>query len=140
LTRRAWITTRFRAAQRIRQRGNVVVIELDEGSALEAARQHDRAIANANQTADGVADRFKHAAHFAVAALRNSHLVPAVSALAATGFKGAELSHAVVELHTFQQAFFLFVVQGAQHPHSVFALQAKTRVHQLVGELTRTRQ
>jgi hypothetical protein len=140
LTRWPWIAARLRAAQRIRQGCNVVVIKLDECAALESTRQHDRAIANANQTADSVADRLKHAAHFAVAAFRNRHLVPTVGALAATGFKRAELSHAVVELNTLQQAFFLFVVQRTQHTDSVFTLQTKTRVHQLVGEFSRARQ
>jgi hypothetical protein len=48
-----------------------------------------------------MADSFKHAAHFAVSAFRNSHFVPAVRALAATGFNRAKLSYAVVELDTF---------------------------------------
>jgi hypothetical protein len=94
-----WIATRFRAAQGICQRGNVVVIKFDKSPTLQSARQHDRAIANANQTADGVTDGFKHTPHFAVAAFRNRHLVPAVSALATAGFNRAELRHAVVELH-----------------------------------------
>jgi hypothetical protein len=100
LTRWPWIGTRFRAAQCICQRGNVVVIQFDKSPALEAARQHDSAIANANQTADGVTDRFKHAPHLAVAPFRNRHFVPAVGALAAAGFNRTELRHAVVELHT----------------------------------------
>jgi hypothetical protein len=140
LTRWPWIAARFRTAHRIRQRGNVVVIELNEGTAFEATRQHDRTVANANQTADGVANRFKHAAYFAVSAFRNRHFVPAVGTLAAAGFNRPELSHAVVELHAFQQAFFLFVVECTEHTHSVFALQTKTRMHQLIGELARTRQ
>ena len=77
----------------------------------------------------------EHAAHFAVAAFRNRHAVPAIGAFAATGFNGAELSHAIVELHTFEQALFFFGIQGAQDAHGVFTLQTKTRVHQLVGQL-----
>jgi hypothetical protein len=107
----SWITTRLRTVDRIRQRGDVVFIELDKSTALEAARQHDRAIANANQTANGVSDSFKHTPHFAVSAFGNRHLVPAVGTLAATGFNRTELRYTVVKLHAFKQAFFLFVVQ-----------------------------
>jgi hypothetical protein len=99
LTRWPRIAARFRSAHRIRQRGNVVVVEFDEGAAFEASRQHDRAIANANQATDSVTNRFKHTPHFAVPAFRNCHLVPAVGALAAAGFNAAKLRHAVVELH-----------------------------------------
>jgi hypothetical protein len=87
-----------------------------------------------------MADSFKHAAHFAVSSLRNGHLVPTVGAFAAAGFNAAELSHPVVKLYAFEQTFFLFVVQCPQHTDGVFALQSKTRVHQLVGELPGTRQ
>jgi len=96
LTRRPWIAARFRSVHGIRQRGNVVVIEFNESAALEAARQHDCAIANANQTTDGVADSFKHAPYFAISAFRNRHLVPAVGALASAGLNRAELRYAVV--------------------------------------------
>ena len=37
----------------------------------------------------------------------------------------------------FEQASALVVVQGAKYPHSVFALYAEPRVHQLVGEFAR---
>ena len=82
-----------------------------------------------------MADRFEHAAHFAVATFRNGHAVPAIGALAAAGFDGAELGDAVVKLHAFEQALLFFGIQGAEHAHGVFTLEPETRVHQLVGQL-----
>ena len=85
-----------------------------------------------------MAHGFEHAAHLAVAAFGNRHPVPAVGAFTATGFNRAELRHAVVQRHAVEQAFFLFVAQGTQHPHGVFTLQAEARVHQLVGQFAGT--
>ena len=77
---------------------------------------------------------FDHAAHLAVAALGDGDAVPAVGAFATAVFDGRELRHAVVQLHAFEQTLFFFFGQAAQHPHGVFTLQAKTRVHQVVGQ------
>ena len=85
-------------------------------------------------------NRFKHAAHLAVAPFRNRDPIPAVGTLAATGLNRAKTSHAIVQRHAFEQTLFLFVAERAQHPDGVFALQPKTRVHQLVGQLSRTGQ
>ncbi len=87
-----------------------------------------------------MANGFKHAADFAVASLGNRNFVPAVSTFSTTGFYGAKLGNAIFKRHPFKQAFLLFIVQSAQHPHCVFTLQAKTRMHQLIGQLARTRQ
>ena len=140
LPRRALIAPALRTNQGMGQGSNILIIELNKSAPFQTTRQHHGAVANADQAADGVTDRFKHAAHFAVATFRNRHAVPAISAFAAAGFNGAELSHAIIELHTFEQALFFFGIQGAQNAHGVFTLQTKTRVHQLVGQLPGTGQ
>jgi hypothetical protein len=85
-------------------------------------------------------NRLKHAPNFAVSAFRKRYFVPAISALAAACLQRRELRHAIVQRHALKQAFFLFIVQRAQHAHSIFALQTKTRVHQPVGQLAGARQ
>ena len=79
-----------------------------------------------------------HPAHLAVTPLGNRHAVPAITALAAAILDAAKLRHAVVQAHTVQQQVLLVTAQGAQNPHRVFALQAETRMHQLVGQVART--
>ena len=95
----------------------------------QAVRQDHGTVADADQAADRVADGLEHAAHLAVAAFGNRHLVPAVRAFAATGFDGAELRHAVVQRHAFEQALFLFIVQRAEHAHEEEKADAHEREH-----------
>ena len=87
-----------------------------------------------------MANGFKHAADFAVASLGNRNFVPAVSTFSTTGFYGAKLGNAIFKRYPFEQAFLLFIVQRAQHPHGIFTLQAKARMHQFISQLARTRQ
>src|SRR5690349_7997458 len=117
---------------------DVALVELHPGAALEPARQHHRAVADADQPADGMADRLEQAPHLAVAALGDGDAVPAVGAFAAALLDGAELRHAVVQPHAFEQPLLLLGTERAEHAHGVFALQAEARMHQLVGEFART--
>ena len=87
-----------------------------------------------------MANRFKHAAHLAVAPFRNRDPIPAVGTLTATGLNRAERSHAIVQRHAFKQTLFLFVAERAQNPDGVLTFQPKTRVHQPVGQLSRAGQ
>jgi hypothetical protein len=64
----ALIGLRFSACYRTGQRPDIVFVELDKRTTLEAARQHHGAVANADETAHCMPHRFKHAADFAVAA------------------------------------------------------------------------
>lgn len=87
-----------------------------------------------------MANRFKHAAHLAVAPFRYRDPIPAIGTLATTGLNRAERSHAIVQRHAFEQTLFFFVAERAQNPDGVLTFQPKTRVHQLVGQLSRTGQ
>ena len=116
---------------------DIGLVQLHPGAALEAARQHHGAIANADQAADRMTHGLEHAAHFAVAAFGDGHAVPAVRAFAATIFHSAEAGFAVFELHAVEQALLFFLAQGAQHAGRVFTLQAEAGVHQRVRQLAR---
>ena len=99
--------------------------------------QHHCTVADADQSADRVAHRFHHAPHFAVTAFGDGDAVPAVGAFATAVFNRAELRRAVVEHHAVEQFLLFILAQGTQDTDRVFALQAETRVHELVGQLTR---
>ena len=103
--------------------------------ASQAARQVQRAVANANEPTDGVPQRLKHAAHFAVASFGDGYTVPAIGTFAAAFFNRGELRRPVVQFNAAEQALLLFFIQGAQHARSIFALQTKTRVHELISQL-----
>ena len=85
-----------------------------------------------------MAHRLHHAAHFAVAAFGNGHAVPAIGPFAAAIFDRAKLRRAVVQVDAIEQFLLFFLAQSPQHPHRVLALQTKTGVHQLIGQLART--
>ena len=109
-------------AHSCRQRLNVVITQLHIKTTAQTAWQLHRAVANADQTADGVADALNHAAHLAVAAFIDRDFVPMVGAFATTFFDATELGHAIVELHAAQQLVFFNIAECAQNAHSVFAL------------------
>ena len=66
------------------------LVQVDVDAALEATRQHDAAIADADEAADREVDAVEELAHLAVAALGNDHAVPVVDALASTVSDGLE--------------------------------------------------
>ena len=113
-----------------------MLFQFHKSTTFKATRQHHGAVTDTDKPADGVPYCLKHAPDFAVSSFRQRYLVPAISTFSTTRFKRRELRHTIVKRHTFKQALFFFIVQRAQHTHSVFAFQAKTRVHQPVGELT----
>src|SRR5690606_33348105 len=77
------VTVVIRIACGLAQCLDILLVELHEGAALEAARQQHCAVADGDQPAHSMAHRFEHAPHLAVAAFGNRHAVPAVRALAA---------------------------------------------------------
>ena len=136
----AGITACLRPAYGIGKRPDIPFIKFDKRTSLQPARQQHGTVSDANQPTHSVTNRFKHATYFAITPFRNGDPIPAVGTFAAAGLDRAERSHAIVKRHAFEQTLFLFVAQRAQHPHGVLSLQPETRVHQLVGELARTRQ
>ena len=100
--------------------------------------QHHRAVADADQTTDRMPHSFHHASHLTVAPLRDGHAVPAVGAFAAAILDRAELGRAVLEHHAVQEFLLFILAQSTQDTHGILALQTKTRVHELIGQLTRT--
>ena len=75
---------RCRVALRIGEaadRADIGFVEVDPDAALQAARQHHGAVADADQAADGQADRLEQLAHFAVAAFGDDDAVPVVERL-----------------------------------------------------------
>ena len=79
----------------------------------------------------------KHSSHFPIPPFRQCNFVPAVSPLTATRLDRSKLGVAVIQRDPFKQSFFFFVIQGTQHPNSIFALETKARMHQSVGEFAR---
>ena len=84
-----------------------------------------------------MAHGFHHAAHLAVAPLRDRHTVPTIGAFAAALFDRAKLGQPILQLNPGQKPLFFFSAQSPQDAHRVFALQPKTGVHQLVSQLAR---
>ena len=152
LTRRTWCSGRAGAGRRqtCRPRTGLVaptrcqaphfthlgLVQVHEQATAQATRQHHAAVTDADQPADTQADFVKQLAHLTVAAFGDDHPVPAVDPLAATVFDGLETGALAVDLDTIDEAGAGVVFQRAQHPHRVFTLHAKTRVHQLVGQFT----
>ena len=127
---------RFRMTGSTGQGANITIIKLDKRTTLETTRQQHGAIANANQAADGVTNSLEHAAYLPVTTFRNRHAIPAVSTFATARINGSKLRYAVFQRHAFQKPFFFFVRQCAKHANRILPLQAKTRMHQPIGQLT----
>ena len=117
---------------------DIALIQFNESTPFEPARQKHGAVANPYETTHGMAYRFKHATDFAVPSLGNGDLIPAVGSLAAARLNRTELRHAIIECYSFEQALLFIIRQGTQHPDRIFALQSKPRMHQLVGQLPGT--
>ena len=101
----------------------------------EVAGEAHGAVANADEAAYGVALGVPQAADYAVAAFAQHGAVPAVGAAAALLGQRVEARQAVVEHHAFGEAPQDGGGGQAQHAHEVFALHAKGRMHQPVGQL-----
>jgi hypothetical protein len=134
------ISARFGAGHRVGQSPNITLVQLDKRAPLQAARQHHGTVANPYETAHGMTNRLEHAPDLAVTPLGNSDPVPAIDPFAAASLDRAELRHAIVKAHALKETLFFLGIQRAQHPHGVFTLQPEARMHQLVGQLTGTRQ
>ena len=91
------------AAGEAADRANVGVVQIDPDAALEAARQHHGAVADADQAADRQADGVEQLAHLAVAAFGDDDAVPVVRALAAAVLDRAEAGRLAVDLDAFEQ-------------------------------------
>ena len=105
-------------------------------AAFQAARQGHGAVAGTDQARNGQADRFEHAAHFAVTAFADHHAVPLVDAFAAAIGDLRKLRQAVFQLDAGQQLLAHALFQLAQGTHGVLAVDAVARVHQAVGQVT----
>ena len=134
------IAAAFAQARHHAQQLDVVRRQIHRRAALQAARQHHRAVADADQPTHGQADGVEQPPHLAIAALRDLDAVPMVRAFAAAVFTAQKGRSLAFDRHPRQQARALLVGQRAEHAHRVLALDAETRVHQAVGELTRGRE
>ena len=112
-------------------------IQVNKKPTPQAARQHHAAITDADQPAHAQAHLVEQFSHLTVAPLGDHHAVPAVHAFATTVFDRLEAGALTVNLDAFEQALTWLGFERAQHPHSVFALDAKARMHQLIGQLAR---
>src|SRR3989442_3733450 len=107
-------------------------------SRRQIARQLDRAVADADQTADSAADRLEQAPHFAFATLSQHHPVPAIGAPSGTFVRhldALERGAPIVELDAPGQFLKILFFKNALHAHGVLPLDFVARVHQAVGEL-----
>ena len=112
-----------------------MLVQVDPDAALEPARQHHRAITDADQPADRMPHGFKQAPHFAVSAFGDDHPVPVVDTFAATVFDALERGPLTIDIHAFEKTGLGRRFQHAQRAHRVLTLDAEARVHQLVGQL-----
>src|SRR5690606_1814277 len=87
------------AASRPCQCADIGLVQFQPRAALQAARQHHRAIPDADQPAYRMTHRLEHAADLTVAPFGDRDPVPAVRTFTAPVFNGAEGSHAVIEAH-----------------------------------------
>ena len=124
------------ATRKPAHRTHFVLVQVDPDTALQAVRQHDAAVADADQAVHRQAHGIKEFAHLAVPTFRDDHAVPAVHAFAAAVFDGAEVRFLAFDVHTRQQATFRLLLQRAQHAHRVFALDAEAWVHHLMRQVT----
>jgi hypothetical protein len=81
-------------------------------------------------------DSFKHPADLPIAPLGNSDSVPTVGPFTAPDLNRAKLGKTIIQLDTIEQFLFLFFIQGPKNTNSILTLQAKTRMHKIVGQLT----
>src|SRR5205814_741611 len=104
----------------------------------QIARQLDRAVADADQTADPGADRLEQAPHFAFATLSEHHPVPAVGAARGAPVRrcnALKRSAPIIELDASRQLLKILFFKNALNAHGVLPLDFVTRVHHAVGEL-----
>src|SRR5437660_12491977 len=107
-------------------------------SRRQIARQLDRAVANADQTADAGADRLEQAPNFAFAALLEHHPVPAIGARCGALVRrrnARKRSPPIVKMDASRQFFKVFLVERTLNAYRIFSLDLVARVHQAVGEL-----
>src|SRR5438270_499021 len=107
-------------------------------SRRQIARQLDRAVANADQTADAGADRLEQAPHFAFAPLPEHHPVPAIGTRRGAFVRrrnARKRSPPIVKMDASRQLFKVFPAERTLNAHRIFALDLVARVHQTVGEL-----
>src|SRR2546430_15061404 len=99
----------------------------------QIARQLDRAVAYADQTADSGADRLEQAPHFAFAALAQHDPVPAIRAGLGTRVRrcdALERSAPIVKLDAPGQFLKILFFKNALNAHGVLPLDFVARVHQ----------
>ena len=118
------------------QGAHVGVAQIHPSATAQAAWQDHRAIANANESTHRMAYRFKQFAHFAIAAFVDDDAVPVVHTFAAAVLNALECGGLAVDLNPFEQTRTRSRIQHAQRAHRIFALNAKARMHQAVGQLT----
>ena len=129
------------AAGEAADRAHVVLVEIDPDAALQAVRQHHRAVADADQPAHRQADRVEQLAHLAIAAFGDDDAVPVVGAFAAAVLDRLERCALAVDRRRRRAASRASSsLERAQHAHRVLALDAEARMHQLVGQLARVRE
>ena len=87
--------------------------QVDPDPAAQASWQHDAAIADANEAADGMADGFEQASHLAVATFGDHDAIPVVGTFAPAIFDRLEGSALAFDLDTLEQARTLI---GIEHP------------------------
>jgi hypothetical protein len=93
------------------QAGDFLGLEFFGFSAMQAARQFERAVAHAHQAADRQPDRLEHAAHLAVSPFGNGDAVPVVRPFATAIGQGVELRGTVFEFDATGQPGNLLVAQ-----------------------------
>ena len=120
------------------QVAKVVFVEIDPDTALQPAWQHHAAVANADEPADGMTHGLEQTPHLAVASFSDDAAVPVVDAFPATVFDALEGAALAIDVHTVQQPGLGIGVEHAQRAHRVLALDAESRVHELVGQLARS--
>jgi hypothetical protein len=101
---------------------------------LEARRQRNTRVTDADQTGNHGAHRFDHAANLTIPAFAQCHVIPAVHPGAASIAELIELGRAVIELNFGSQLLDLILGQPAKYTHSIGTLDLVTRVHQPVGQ------
>src|ERR1700754_3577220 len=122
------------------QAAHLIVLEFLPAAALQTARQRNRTVPRAKQTAHHQTDRLEHPPHFAVTSFGERDVVPVIGAFAAAVADAQKVGGTVVELDAGEQLLAHALSEFADDPYRILALDAIARVHEAVRQIARGRE
>ena len=131
---------RRRFPHRLHQQRNFVSTELLPAIAGQLARQAYRPEPHPHQTTDRQTHMLHEPAHLPVAPLTDHDAIPGIGTVTAKILDYRHRRGAIGEIDTFQQRLAGIVIDSAKHLDRIFTLPAIAGMHQLVGQITGSRE